>query len=111
VEQQFYCLDMLPIRTFPDKQLDCACGILLEISPSGGVIHADQPMTKGQKFSISVNGGTVEAEIESSEQDDFGFYLTFKVSKPWFPDSYQPPYLAEKTNGVVETIPKAERRG
>lgn len=105
-EQQFYCLDLLPIQTFPATQLECVCGILLEIWPSGGVIHADEPMAKGQKFIISVNGSQVEAEIESSEQDGYGFYLAFKVSDPWFPESYQPPYLNVKTTGVMGNHPK-----
>jgi len=96
VEQQFYCLDLLPIQKCPDDQVECACGILLEISPSGGVIHADEPMLKGQKFTLSVKGSPVEAEIESTEQDRYGFYLTFKVRQPWFPESYQPPYLNAK---------------
>jgi hypothetical protein len=106
VEQQFYCLDCLPIQTFPASQLECVCGILLEIWPSGGLIHADEPMVKGQKFTISVNGSQVEAEIESSQQDGYGSYLAFKVSKPWFPESYQPPYLNLKTTGVLGTTPK-----
>ena len=105
MEQQFYCLDLLPIRTFRANQLECNCGILLEIWPSGGVLHADEPMVKGQKFTISVNGSQVEAEIESSQQDGYGFYLEFKVREPWFPESYQPPYLNVKTTGLAETPP------
>jgi hypothetical protein len=101
---------LLPIKTFPANQLVFVCGILLEIWPSGGVIHADEPMVKGQKFMISVNGSQVEAEIESSQQDSYGFYLAFKVSEPWFPESYQPPYLNRKTNGVVGTTPKTPER-
>jgi len=109
--ERFYCLDLLPIQTFPVNQLECVCGILLEIWPSGGVIHADEPMVKGQKFTISVKGGPVEAEVESSEQDGYGFYLAFKVKEPWFPGSYQPPYLNLKTTGAVETTPTTLDRG
>lgn len=105
MEQRFYCLDLLPIQTFPANQLECVCGILLEIWPSGGVIHADEPMVRGQKFTISVNGSQVEAEIESSQQDDYGFYLAFKVREPWFPESYRPPYLNVKTTGVQSKRP------
>ena len=110
MEQQFYCLDLLPIQTLPANQLECICGTLLEIWPSGGVIHADEPMVTGQKFIISVNGSQVEAEIESCQQDRYGFYLAFKVSEPWFPESYQPPYLNVKTTGIVGPTPKTPER-
>ena len=96
MEQQFYCLDVVHIQTSPASRLECDCGVLLEIWHSGGVIHADEPMAKGQKFTISVDGRQVEAEVQGSQQDEYGFYLAFKVNAPWFPESYQPPYLSSK---------------
>jgi len=35
----------------------------------------------------------VEAEVKSYQQDAFGYYIEFAVSKPWFPEVYQPYYL------------------
>ena len=101
MEQQFYCLDVVHIQTSRASRLECDCGVLLEIWRSGGVIHSDEPMAKGQRFKILVDGRQVEAEVQSFQQDEYGFYVAFKVNAPWFPESYQPPYLNLRTTGVA----------
>jgi hypothetical protein len=93
VEQHFNCLDMLHIRTAGDHQLPCDCGILLEIWPSGGVLQTDKPLGTGEKFTIQLAAGEIEAEVQGCEEDMYGCYIRFAVDNPWFPISFQPSYL------------------
>ena len=92
MEQHVNCLDMLRIRTAGSRR-DCECGILLEIWPSGGIIQADMPLEKGDKFTIDLAKAEIEAEVQDHEEDIYGSYIRFAVSSPWFPESYQPSYL------------------
>jgi hypothetical protein len=91
-EPHFFCMDVLHIESAAASQ-PLTDGVLLEIWPSGGVIQADEPLQAGEKFTVAFEGGQVEAEVESYQQDAFGYYIQFAVSKPWFPDVYQPYYL------------------
>lgn len=93
MESHFNCLDMLHIRTADSASKQCACGVLLEIWPSGGVIQADQPLEKGEKFMIRLPKAEIEAEVQGHEEDIYGSYIQFAVSSPWFPEFYQPSYL------------------
>jgi len=96
VEQHFNCLDMLRIRTAASARRECVCGILLEIWPSGGIIQADKPLEKGEKFTIALAKAEIEAEVQDHEEDIYGSYIRFAVSSPWFPESYQPSYLTRE---------------
>ena len=91
---------MLHIRTAGSAPRECSCGILLEIWPSGGVIQADEPLEKGEKFTIHLPKAEIEAEVQDHEEDTYGSYIRFAVSSPWFPESYQPSYLNSEVNGV-----------
>jgi hypothetical protein len=93
VEQHFNCLEMLRIRTAGNPPQPCECGILLEIWPAGGVLQADNPMVKGEKFTIHLDGAEIDAEVQGYEEDIYGYYIRFAVSDPWFPKPYQPSYL------------------
>ena len=93
MEQHFNCLDMLRIRTAGSSARECACGILLEIWPLGGVIQADKPLEKGEKFMIHLAKADIEAEVQDHEEDTYGSYIRFAVTSPWFPESYRPSYL------------------
>jgi hypothetical protein len=72
--------------------------ILLEIWASGGVIQADKPLEKGEKFIIHLGKTQIEAEVQDHEEDPYGSYIRFAVSAPWFPQSYQPTYLRSEPN-------------
>ena len=98
MEQHFNCLDMLRIRTAGSARRECACGILLEIWSSGGVIQADKPLEKGEKFMIHLAKAEIEAEVQDHGEDVYGSYIRFAVSSPWFPESYQPSYLNSETH-------------
>jgi hypothetical protein len=100
VDQHFNCLEMLRIRTTADLPLQCACGILLEIWQSGGVLQTDKPLGKGEKFMIYLDGGQIEAEVQGYEEDTYGCYIRFEVHDPWFPASFQPSYLKESETHV-----------
>jgi hypothetical protein len=65
----------------------------LEIWPLGGVIQADEPLEKGEKFMIHLAKAEIEAEVQDHEEDIYGSYIRFAVRSPWFPESYQPSYL------------------
>ena len=84
---------MLRIRTAGSARRECECGILLEVWPSGGIIQADKPLEKGEKFTINLAKAEIEAEVQDHEEDIYGSYIRFAVSSPWFPESYQPSYL------------------
>ena len=92
---------MLHIRTATSSRRECECGILLEIWRSGGVIQADKPLEKGEKFLIDLAKAEIEAEVQDHEEDLYGSYIRFAVSSPWFPESYQPSYLNSEVNGVL----------
>ena len=92
---------MLHIRTAGSASRECACGILLEIWPSGGVIQADEPLEKGEKFMIHLEKAEVEAEVQDHKEDIYGSYIRFAVSSPWFPESYQPSYLKSEVNRIL----------
>ncbi len=89
---------MLRIRTAGSAKRECVCGILLEIWPSGGIIQADKPLEKGEKFLIDLAKAEIEAEVQDHEEDIYGSYIRFAVSSPWFPESYQPSYLNSEIN-------------
>jgi hypothetical protein len=90
VEQHFNCLDTLRIRAAGNRQPQCECGILLEIWASGGLLQSDRAFEKSEKILIHLDGTEVEAEVQSCEEDIFGYYIRFSVDDPWFPESYQP---------------------
>jgi len=89
---------MLRIRTAASARRECECGILLEIWPSGGVIQADKPLEKGEKFTIDLAKAEIEAEVQDHEEDIYGSYIRFAVTSPWFPESYQPSHLTPGTH-------------
>jgi hypothetical protein len=92
---------MLHIRTAGSARPECECGILLEIWPSGGVIQADEPLEKGEKFMIQLDKVDVEAEVQDHKEDIYGSYIRFAVNSPWFPDSYQPSYLKSEAHAAL----------
>jgi hypothetical protein len=94
MEEHFSCLDVLPISWMSGSGTQQrVCGTLLEVWPSGGVLQIDEPIAKGGAFMIALPGALLEARVESYDQDEYGYYLRFGVTDPWFPANYQPPYL------------------
>jgi hypothetical protein len=92
-EQHYSCMDVLHIKSSIGSEAHCDCGVLLEVWSTGGLIHADEPLPRGEQFTVSYEGGQVDAEVVRYEQDEFGCYIEFAVRQPWFPDSYHPQYL------------------
>ena len=92
-QQHFFCMDVLHIKAAKGSGAHCDCGVLLEIWPSGGILQSDEPLAKGERFTVSFDDGQVEAEAQGYEQDEFGYYIKFAVGEPWFPESYHPQYL------------------
>jgi hypothetical protein len=94
MEERFSCLDVLPISwTSGSGAEQRVCGTLLEVWSCGGVIQIDEPIAKGETFTISVHGAELEARVESYDHDEYGWYLKFGLTDPWFPGNYQPAYL------------------
>lgn len=96
------CMDVVPVSwsassdgsplSLMERQ-QTACGILLEIWHSGGVLHVDEPIPRGTLVSLTVGGQHFRAEVQDYETDEFGCYLRLKTSEPWFPMRYQPSEL------------------
>lgn len=105
MEQHFSCLDLFWISWTPALGgRQCTYGALLEIWPSGGVIQTDRSIGIGEAFLISVPGAQLEARVAGSDQDEYGCYLRFEVTDPWFPVNYQPPYLAGVCSQIATSL-------
>lgn len=89
------CLDLLrmswnsaagqPVETY---------GTLLEISETSGIFHVDEAVAPGAHVLIYLDGDrTLDAEVESYEQDDYGCYLRVRMDAQWFPVEHQPAYM------------------
>jgi hypothetical protein len=92
MDERFWCLDALSISWTGGTE-QRVCGTLLEVWSSGGVIQTEEPIAKGETFTISLHGAQLEARVEKYERDEYGCYLEFRLAGPWFPANYEPPYL------------------
>lgn len=91
---RFSCLDMVSVRwVSANGETQCECCTLLEIWPSGGLLHADQPIESDTTLSLCVNGMEFQAIADSYTQDEFGFYVSVALSSTWFPQPYRPEHL------------------
>lgn len=105
------CLDMLPISWIEDPatpRRDEA--ILLEVSGTGGVLHAGLNMPVGTDFQIETESANFSARVRSCEDDGCGFVVRFTVaSQRWFPAGFQPAIL--KTERALDRDAGRNRPG
>lgn len=87
------CLEVVGVRwNSGESQVLEDWGNLLEIWPLGGIIHVGKSIPVGTVVAVKLPGGEISAKVQSTQQDEFGFYLELRVKKPWFPHQYQPIY-------------------
>jgi hypothetical protein len=89
------CLDLLRI-SWGSNELEPkqTVGTLLEVSRSGGLLHIDEGIAPGTKVNIYLpDGQQISAEVQSFEQDEFGYYVALQISGAWFPVQYWPEYM------------------
>ena len=65
MHERFWCLDALSISWTGGTE-QRVCGTLLEVWSSGGVIQTEEPIAKGETFTISVHGAQFEARVENT---------------------------------------------
>lgn len=65
-------------------------GILLEVWPSGGLLHIEEAMPPGTTIQLLVGERQPAATVRNTEHDEFGYYVEFNTEKPWFPAAYRP---------------------
>jgi hypothetical protein len=73
--------------------------ILLEIEELGGLLQTSVEIPPGIAVEVALPNGTLNAKVKSCQKDDFGYLVEILVDSAanWFPGSYEPPYLKEKT--------------
>ena len=93
------CLDLLRISWGSENcALKQTVGTLLEVSRSGGLLHIDEAIAPGTKVSIYLEcNQQIDAEVQSFEQDEFGFYVALQTAGAWFPVQYWPSYMLPDT--------------
>lgn len=89
------CLDLLRISWGADElEPKETVGTLLEVSRTGGLLHIDEGIAPGTKLKVYLpDDHQIEAEVQSFEQDEFGYYIALQISDAWFPVQYWPAYM------------------
>lgn len=93
------CLDLLKVQPLtPVSERPGACGILLEIAETGGLIQTSDGIPEGSAILLDVHEGQCQARVTRCDQDEFGFLIRFAVEEhqPWYPDSFRPECLREE---------------
>ncbi len=83
--------------------------ILLEIEELGGLLQTSIEIPIGVPVAMTLPNGTLTGRVRSCQKDDFGYLVEISVDSAadWFPGSYEPPYLKEKTaNAPVKRLRK-----
>jgi hypothetical protein len=90
------CLDLMKVSwagTQGSTHSDCA--ILLEIAPDGGLLQTTVAIPCGSEITLTVGRGSVQGQVTSCEQDDYGHVINFLVvagNTDWYP-GYVPPFM------------------
>jgi hypothetical protein len=89
------CLDVVQVTWSENHDREVFDdAIVLEVSRTGGLLHAGLRMPKNLDFRIDVGSRKVAARVDSCVYDGYGFVVRFTVrSREWFPSVYQPAIL------------------
>jgi hypothetical protein len=97
--ERYFCLDMFQVSWRSGRLRSSDTAILLEIEEFGGLLQTSVEIPPGIPVAMALPNGTLNARVSSCRKDDFGYLVEISVDSgaDWFPGSYDPPYLKEKT--------------
>jgi hypothetical protein len=106
--ERYFCLDMFQVSWRSGRLKSSDSAILLEIEELGGLLQTSVEIPPGIPVTMALPNGTLNARVSSCQKDEFGYLVEISVDSAgdWFPDSYEPPYLKEKTASAPVKRPR-----
>jgi len=89
---------MLNLEWQPSNDQTSEPVVMLEVWPTGAILHGGSPIPVGAAVTLVVDNGKVPGHVvECGKDDDFGFLVEVGIDAPerWYPRAHSPAWQLE----------------